>query len=394
MSIYRLPDTLPLHTEVSPVLKFKDGALVAETERTYPSLFAKLEDVKTATEKERKGRRPRKEITDKWPVAMDEKGLWTDFRWWVFQAFSEDQREFDFRHKSLMEELARDPSLWDVRCPAMRGHETLTGQLMAAYGERMGAATRRATYSPTQTMQNHPLARLLDGKTDAQILGFEDRGRTLLDLATSHQQWDMAEDLWKKGARWSTPHIESGQVLEGLILGWMGLRKSTYEGWLKGSDHAQTEDLRVEWLETWLGRYEALGAALPVEASLDRRYRAYLESGGNYNRFVDTPASLFLAQMFRMDGPRSLDPKLIPEFALKMLDRWWDFWADQGVDLLSERIPKPTWAGEGVPAETVGVLEQWKNVAGLEELMLEKKMAFHLSESSAPDRSKKPGARF
>lgn len=388
MSIYRLPKTLSLHTQVPSVLKYKKGFLIAETLRTYPSLFANLEEIKAATEKERRGKRPRKEISENWPVAMDEKGLWTDFRWWVFQVFSDPDRDFDSHHETLMKELSRDPSLWDVRCPAIEGHETLIGKLMEEYGKRMGGAPRRANFNPTPTMQDYPLITLLDGKTASQILDFQDRGRTLLDLAISHQQWEMAEALWDMGARWSTHHVESGQVLEGLIVGWAGVRESAYEGWLKGTSPSQTEALRMKWLDTWLGRYEKLRGSLPTEPTLDRRWRGFVESGMRTNHFLDSPVTLFLSRMFHVDGPRVRGLDTMPDFSRSMLERWCKFWADQGVDLLSQRIPKAVFPEE-VPVETT-VMELWKGVKGLEEMTLKADMEAQLPTS--PTAGKKPGA--
>lgn len=365
--------------------------LVAYTPLRYPDVFASLEALKECLKEERGGKRPRREISDHWPVAMDEKGLWTDFRWWVFQVFAGDSRDFSNHHQKLMEEIERDPSLWEVRCPSLHDYDTLLGNLMEVYGKHMGAGPRMGVRTgPSPTMQDHPLIGFLDGKTNAQLQEFEDRGRTLLDLATLHQQWEMAEELWNRGVRWSSSHMESGHALEGIIVGWTWLRESPMEGWLQGANSNQTHSLRVQWLDTWLERYESFGVPHPQKAQLDRRYRAHQESGMSCDRFLDTPATLFISRMFHVEGPRTRGLSTMPAFARQMLDRWLDFWDSQQVDLAAQRIPKPAmW--EGAPEETTGMLEHW-DMPGLEEIFQERNMKRHLPQ--APNKKARPGARF
>lgn len=389
MTTHRLPDTLDLHHDTPQVFRAQGGLLVAQGALTYPSIFAKYDDVSQALAQQGQAFKPARNISERWPVALDNEGLWTDERWGVFQVL-EDASRVEWDLKGILEDVARNRLPMELRCPSLTGEETLLGRLLAVYGKRMGADPQRPGYNPTEEMRTTSLEDILKRKSRDELASFDDRGRTLLDLATRHQQWGAAEVAWKAGVRWSDNQIQSGRALESLVVGWMNLRGSTGMGWLQHPNKGDTGALRVAWLDTWLKRYESLGAAYPHIPQLNRRWRNYEASGTKTKPFFDTPATFFASHLFEAVGATVIGPERMLDFSRQMLDRWLEFWNGQGVDLLTQAIPKAVFFNDA-PDETVGILERWKSVPVLEAMLVEARMQ---RELPCPDTSRPRGPRL
>lgn len=386
MSIHRLPDTLSLYHDGPQVFRAQHGQLVAQTPLAYPRVYASLHEITVLIRAQ--GSEFPVSRSNKWPVAVDERGPWTDERWWVFQWLT--GRQFDSDLLSVLKAIKEHTVPWDLTCPALEGEKTLMGRLLALYGEHTGARPNEPGFNPTQAMSNHPLADLLDGRSAEELCQFSDGGRTLVDVASTHQQWDVAEAAWNLGVRWSTEQLESGRALESILVSWMNLRGSPREGWLKSSTLEDTGQARVEWLDRWLGRFEDQGVAMPATAKLDRRCRAVEASGTKPKPFLDTPATLFAAHMFPSKGAyvETLD-KMSP-FARQMLDHWLDFWARNGVDLDAIAIPKVVVFAND-PDQTITLRERWKDVPQLEGVLV--KARFDRLENNLGRPSSQPAVR-
>lgn len=161
-------------------------------------------------------------------------------------------------------------------------------------------------------------------------------------------------------------------------------------GWLQHPNKGDTGALRVAWLDTWLKRYESLGAPHPSTPQLDRRCKNYAASGTKTKPFLDTPATFFASHLFETAGATVVCPERMLYFSRQMLARWLEFWNGQGVDLLTQPIPKAVFFNDA-PDETVRILDRWKSVPVLEAMLVEARMQ---RELPCPDTSRSRGPRL
>lgn len=291
----------------------------------------------------------------KLPAVITPSGLETDPAWDIFHHFfTEDDyrsRGPDDRVVSLIKEKK---TKWSCTCPVIEGHKSVIGQLIRQYGELSAAVPFKETYDVNQLMRGTSIASLLRHEKAQTLIDFRDGELTLLDLATRHQQWHLADFLWDKGVRWSEADIQKGEPLGALILGSKTLQRSSGAAFLSELKKDGAAPSAIEWLGLWLDRWKATGAPLPTQGHLD--WRARVATLGNHpsgHDIRDTPASLWAQTCIEPVGPHIKNIKHATQTERDLISAWSGFWATNGVDLFSLPIPK----NDG--SHYAGIQESW-----------------------------------
>ena len=306
---------------------------------TFPNFFAQAGEVFAALD----APLPEGvEATDRWPVAIDLQGLWTDPRWAVFLKIQfGGSLETD-----LLRALRDGTAPWDLACPAMEGPSTVLGRVLDFYGRESGATPESVLYpASSPEVRRFPSHAWFPAATPEALQAFSDRGRTLLDLACLNQQWPLAQRAWRAGVRWSEPVLAKGTILQALVLRWRHVSGRT------GGEARHGAEIQT-WLERYAGtgvrRYGMTLAWAHEECRLRRArsHRGFDEFDGHVG-FRDSPATFFARSLLRLGDPSDYmaGPPDAPRLAeapaprRRLVQAWLAFWHGQGVDIAALKIP-------------------------------------------------------
>lgn len=297
------------------------------------------------------------------PALPTEQGLYFDSEWAIFGAFEDTDRYHpEFKVYDI---LLKKGVSWDLKCPAMRDYESLLGHLIAQYGQHTGGDPDRPGMNAGQVQSEKPIKQVLKHIPGPALAQFEDRGRTLLDIAMYHQQWDLAEFLWGKGVRWSEQARSQGRPFEALVvatIGLQGILLSRPLDCFSESASPPSEDERVAWLETWLDRCrEQQVSVAPEKPELDLRARlAHIRNWDLGKQLRDTPVS-FWTTRFTECGPGASGLGLRPvdhsSHVQTLVKTWVEFWARAGADPMTT----PVASGRGTDPGFAQFWEQTRN---------------------------------
>lgn len=329
-SIVLPPDT-PLQSNGPVQLILRAGTPVLDQRVSYPSFFVKAEDITSRLEDYQ---RVKSRYSDRWPAQPTEKGLVWDPQWNAFAAFFGEST--DYGVDRIVQDLADRKVSWSLCCPVVEGPESIIGQVMLHYGKHVGAVPGQFGFNPTSGMRDRPIQALLAKASPGEMESFQDRDRSLLDLAMQNQLWDTAQWLWDQGIR-PTPKSLQGPYLESLVIASLALQESAVTGFLP----CQVD--RAQWLQGWLDRFTE--SQTPISDAPFSTYRQKMmekNMGSLYDPddvICDTIASFWISRCLFVhpSGPPSVN-------AVKnnqMFDAWVRFWSTHGVDL--DKVSVPEW---------------------------------------------------
>lgn len=295
------------------------------------------------------------------PALPTDQGLYFDTRWAIFGAFD---RPNDYSPPFKVYDILLTKAVaWDLKCPAMSGYESLLGNLIAQYGQYTGGDPDRPGMNANQEQIDKSIKHVLRQVPGSALAQFEDRGRTLLDIAMYHQQWDLAEFLWNKGVRWSPQSKAQGRPFEALVVATMslqGILRSRPLDCFADSTSPPNENDRVAWLETWLDRcQEQQVCAVPTAPELDLRARlAHLRNWDAGKTLRDTPLSFWISRFTECGpGTTGLPPMDHQPHVQSLVKTWVEFWANRGVDPMTELVA----SGRGVSQGFAQFWDQTRN---------------------------------
>jgi hypothetical protein len=354
MSLVELPASVTLHSEKPVALSISKGQAVVKGPLQFPEFYLKTNDLPEtlllAAADTPCGR---------WPAVISNGVLSTDPAWGVFGWFFEYPD--DGPGLKVVESIASGKVDWKLSCPVNIGHESVIGLLMASYGKHSCADPGCTDYNPTHVMRQHPIEKILSRAARGDLVEFEDRGSTLLDLAITYQLWPLADWLWNKGVRWSENALATGQPLEGLIIATRALQGSLATGFLDDFKVPEAGGKRIEWVSKWLKRWEETGAPASHVPSLTWRSRRAEKHGWQGGIGVrDTPASMWACMFIDVAGPRVLEFSRAQEHAKGLIACWAQFWARQGVDMEIQPIQKNN------ETSIMGIREFWGSARNAE----------------------------
>lgn len=291
----------------------------------------------------------------KLPAVITPSGLETDPDWVIFDRFFDEDLYRSRGPDSRVVDLLKEKKIkWSCACPVIEVHQSVIGQVIAQYGKLSGTVPFKDTYDANQLMREHPIASFLKKEKAQTLIDFRDGDQTLLDLATRHQQWHLAEFLWDKGVRWSEGELQKGEPLGAMILGSKTLQRSSGSAFLDELESNGAQPAAIDWLRNWLGRWKETGAALPSQSHLD--WRAQVAIQGNHpsgHTIRDNPPSLWAKTCIELVGTQIKDVKYATKTEQDLISEWSRFWAVCGVDIFSMPIPK----NDG--SHHAGIKETW-----------------------------------
>lgn len=330
MAEYLLPPEIKLTSSSVVELTWRDGVMVPSEPIMFPAFSVSsylIHDFLTSA-----GEKLKSYSAETLPALPTPQGLVFDTDWAPFGCFRKDGDRFgDAVSSRMLDDIKRGEIKWNVKCPAMNQYESLMGLLIRQYGLFTGGNPDRPGINLNSEHRSHPLRNMFKGATPEEISNFTDRGRTLLDIAMYHHQWDLAEFLWDNGTRWSKSFLDQGRPLESLIITSMGLMGISLQPNDYVSSAATTKE-REEWLRKWLDRYLNEGGKVNIAPSLDWRARkAGLRNWEAGKNILDTPASLWISK-FASEMRGGLDTD-INVHRVAIATQWALFFTGNDVDL-------------------------------------------------------------
>ena len=334
MSGFHLPDDIIVQSESPQPMVWRDGVLRPSAEFLYPTFYVLSEHVRPLLN----DKKVRFWGSGRLPVLPTPEGLWTDPAWSVFSVLMDppDHGSF-YAFANLYDAIFENKLPWDMKCSAVMGYETLLGNLIKGYGFYTGGNPDRVGLNISMEQHERPLSSLLKSIPPETLIQFEDRGRSLLDIAMAEQQWALADFLWKRGVRWSVQARETGSPYEALILATQAMQGSLLSRPLDCfplSKPAPDEELRVAWLSKWLKRCQEEGVSVdPPPAPGVRARLAQIRNWAAGINICDTPVSLWISR-FTECGPGvvGLPPPDVVPHAKALVSTWTEFWAKSGMD--------------------------------------------------------------
>lgn len=322
---FLLPPDISLRTESSATAVWKDGQLVLQMDLSYPQLHVLNKDIP--------GNDYNGYDAVKMPVVMTEEGPVTDWAWKAFVELevvpSRNGRpavETAYLRKAI-EGIAKGTLAWNMTCSAMPQSESLIGRLFEVFEDQYGFMSPLDRPSDVISEMKISPAELFKHIKPADLRTFRDRGRSLLDMATTHGLWDLSEWLFKQGVPLSPETVDAGLVHQALVLT------------QNASDHSQEElTHRSAWLDRWLTRLESF--PLP-SGGLDweRRHRQHRMSSVEASDYTDSVASFWATKQVNWFGPSPSLPQQLNPNEKVQFERWVQHWTTLGLDLDTVQMP-------------------------------------------------------
>lgn len=367
MARYLMPPDFPLHMAEEKQLVCRQGKIVPSSPGMFPDFFAKSHEV----EEQVFGMTPLDEQdpiqtvpsynATRYPLQPTDEGFVFDANWAVFGTFFENRtvKKKDLPHVRLLEDLSCGKIDWKIKCPVVHDYESLIGQLIDRYGSFVGGNPDYPGMNARSEQVRYPISEMLKSAPDKELISFDDRGRSLLDLAVSSQQWDLAEHLWRRGVRWSDEYLASGIPLEALVVASLQLQNTIKLPINDALPPDSSEAERLSWLSTWQERFVSCGGCVDAAPRLGWRSRlAHMRNWDLGKDIADTPASFWIS---RITTPLNTGlPPLgrVPSHVSAIASSWAVFFTSHGIDLHNT----PVTRGPN-REDAVGFEEFWANSA-------------------------------
>ena len=299
------------------------------------------------------------------PIQPTNEGFRFDSEWAPFGVFFESRgaKNRDMPPDRFLRDMTSGTVDWQVKCPVVQNYESLVGQLISRYGSRVGGDPDYPGMNQSNEQVKYPISKMLERAPSSELIGFTDRGRSLLDMATSTQQWSLAEYLWDRGVQWSKQSLMSGAPLEALIVASLQLQNwinQQVNDYLPGTS---AEEERIKWLSIWQDRFIASGGCVDASPQLNWRSRLAEIRGWQAGQSItDTPASFWISRMTSVSNTGFVAIDKAQSHIPAIITHWANFFTSHGVDLYSVSIPR----GKDMK-DAVGINDFWCNIKNHEE---------------------------
>ncbi len=323
-----LSEDIELLSKEPMTLVVRQGQLTPKNKLTFPDFYAETRKIREELVKQDI---PFPKVRGStFPVIFTPKGLALDIEWAPFSEFGENSIDLS---GTFLKGVMLGEHSWKALCPVMKGPASLIGQIMLYFGKYTGAGPIDPGYRHDTVLDDYPIIDFFKSTKNKELIEFRDRDNTLLDLACRYQHWKLASFLWDKGVTWSEGFLKDGSALESFIIASKALQGS--ETSKRIDDEPNEKNMkRVDWIKTWLDRYNEQGGTGHTPICLDLRGRkAKLSGWPDGQDILDSAASLWLAYFFYTPNghfPSLSQPNLSTfEFAKV----WVDFWTQHDVEL-------------------------------------------------------------